>query len=152
MDVLDRQRGNVIRVAFDPLVSGEYAGINFEEPERWGFSGAGRGYDLTGATQLVVSVRCPTPGGISVQSGVAGSVSPFYLIPQSTNYRTMSFSLSSIPATSLANAHILFAVAVSVDHPPSSGTLLIDWAQLLPVPSSHTNILGFPLARSEEHT
>ena len=146
MNVLDRQRGNVIRVAFDPLVSGEFAGVNFEDPEGWGVSGAGRGYDLTGATQLVVSVRCPTPGGISIQFGVAGNVFPFYFIPQTTNYQTIAFSLSSIPASALTNAHIVFSLAVSVDWPPSSGTLLIDWVQFLPVPSSHTNVLGFPLA------
>ena len=146
MAVLDRQRGNVVRVTFDPLVPGEYAGLNFEEPENWGILRTGVGYDLTGATQLVVCVRCPTPGGISVQFGVAGSVSPFYFIPQSTNYQTISFDLSAVPGSALANEHILLSVAVSVDVSPSSGTLLIDWVKFLPVPPSQTNVLGFPLA------
>ena len=63
--VLDRLRGNVMRIVFDPLASGEYAGVNFEEPENWGSLRTGVGYDLTGVTQLVASVRSPTPGGIS---------------------------------------------------------------------------------------
>jgi hypothetical protein len=91
-------------------------------------------------------VRCPTPGGISVQFGVAGYVSSFYFIPQTTNYLTFLFSLTGIPAWAMANAHILFSVAVSVDVPPSNGALQIDWVQLLPVPTSHTNALGFPVA------
>jgi hypothetical protein len=72
MNSLDRQLGNVLRISFDPFSSGEFAGVNIEEPEGWGVSQAGRGYDLTGVTQAVVRLRSPTPGGIAVQFGVAG--------------------------------------------------------------------------------
>jgi len=86
----------------------------------------GVGYDLTAVTQALVRLRCPTPGGLSVQFGVAGYTSAFVGIPQGTNYSLLPLTLS-IPASDLTNVHLLFSVAVSVDAPPSSGSLLIDW-------------------------
>jgi hypothetical protein len=43
-DRLDRERGNVLRIAFDPLSSGQFAGMNIEEPEGWG--GQHRGWGM----------------------------------------------------------------------------------------------------------
>src|ERR1700722_7742334 len=65
-NILDRQRGNVIQVACRPFSAGEFAGVNFEEPQNWGVLQTGRGYDLKGAIQELFSVRSPPPGGISV--------------------------------------------------------------------------------------
>src|SRR3954465_2801733 len=41
---LDRQRVNVLRVSFDALTSGQFAGVNVEEPEHWGADPRGVGY------------------------------------------------------------------------------------------------------------
>jgi hypothetical protein len=35
---LDRHRGTILRIAFDPLSPGQFAGVNIEEPEGWGCS------------------------------------------------------------------------------------------------------------------
>ena len=69
---MDQTRGTVFQFTFAPLVSGEYVGLNFEEPQNWGAKQEGIGYDLTGATQLVFDAICPT-GGIQVQFSVNGS-------------------------------------------------------------------------------
>ncbi len=145
LNILDRERGNVVRISFDPLSDGEWAGVNFEEPENWGGTKPGAGYDLRGVTQLAVCMRCPTPGGMYVQFGVAGYASDPYLILHSNSYSTIPVYLV-IPPANLTNVHILFSVAVSAAHPPSSGTLLIDWVKFLPVPPSQANALGFPVA------
>jgi len=145
LNIFDRERGNVFRVTFDRLTGNQFAGVNFEEPERWGATRIGVGYNLTGVTQAVVRLRCPTPGGMAVQFGVAGYTSSFIRIPQSDDYSLIRLNFN-IPASVLANVHILFSIAVSVDAAPSSGTLLIDWVQFLPVPARQTNSLGFPLA------
>jgi hypothetical protein len=144
LDLLDQQRGNVLRLTFDSFAAGQFAGVNFEEPERWGVLLKGLGYDLTGATQVVASLRSPTPGGITVQFGVGGFVSAYVHIPQSSNYTTRSFELN-IPASSLTNVNILFAVATDVIHAPNGGTLLLDEVRFEPVPVRQTGILGFPL-------
>ena len=83
---LDRDRGTVLRLSFDALSPGEFAGVNLEEPENWGTLRTGVGYDLRGATQVVFDVRSPTPGGIRVQFGVGGRTTPFIHISQGLTY------------------------------------------------------------------
>src|SRR5579883_1086724 len=51
LNSLDQTRGTVMQVTFDPLTSGQYLGLNIEEPENWGVTQAGVGYNLTGATR-----------------------------------------------------------------------------------------------------
>lgn len=53
MGRLDHDRGTALRVSFDPLLPGEFVGVNIEEPENWGASPRGQGYDLAGATAVV---------------------------------------------------------------------------------------------------
>lgn len=142
---LDRQLGTVLRVSFDAFASGQFAGVNIEEPEGWGTSQAGSGYNLTGVTQAVVRLRSPTPGGIAVQFGVAGFVSPYVQIAQSSNYVTLPL-LVAIPPANLTNVHILFSIATDVAHAPSGGTVLLDFVRFEPNPFRQTNVLGFPLS------
>lgn len=68
---LDRERGTVLQVSFDPMPPGSFAGLNIEEPERCGSAGGGRGHDLRGTRRLVLHARSPSPGGVRVQLGVA---------------------------------------------------------------------------------
>jgi len=49
---LDRKRGNVFRFSIAPLLEGEFAGLNFEEPENYGISRIGNGYDVTDVPYL----------------------------------------------------------------------------------------------------
>src|SRR5207248_3239620 len=106
---LDQIRKNVMRLTFDPLARGEYAGVNIEEPQNWGVTGAGQGYDLRGATDLVFDVRCPTPGGFNVQFGVGQHQAPFVHLPQSATYTTMRIPLASLglSPSDLADVHVL---------------------------------------------
>ncbi len=144
---LDRGRGTVLRITFGSQPIGSFAGVNIEEPENWGVKQSGNGYDLRGVTKLMVDVRSPTPGGIRVQFGIAGSTSTFIHIPQSVTYTTLSFSIAS--ALSLANVHILFAVVTNDVNAPGGGTLLLDNIRFEPLPLSHRKAqrtLSFPLS------
>ena len=46
---MDQAHGTVMQLVFDPLALGEFVGVNLEEPENWGVTQAGVGYDLRGA-------------------------------------------------------------------------------------------------------
>lgn len=144
---LDRTRGNVLRITFDPLTGSEFAGINIEEPENWGGSAGALGYDLRGATAVVFDVRSPTPGGVRVQFGVAGAAGGYVLIPQSGTYTTMTISFASLglSSTALANANILFAVAANSIDTPGGGTVLLDNIRFTPTPTAQATVLSFPV-------
>jgi hypothetical protein len=143
LNSLDRERGNVFRVSFDAFGAGEYAGVNIEEPEHWGETQTGVGYNLTGCTQLVVNVRVPTHGGLAVKLLPLGYDSGrFYRIPQSSNYSELRIPVPS--SAPLTNVHVLMTVVSSVDLSPKGGTILIDNARFKPAPFSQTNSLGFP--------
>src|SRR2546423_3911181 len=73
---MDRVRGTVIRVSLDPLASGEFVGINIEEPENWGANNRGIGYDLRGATQVCFDALSPS-SNLQVQFGVGGLTGSF---------------------------------------------------------------------------
>jgi hypothetical protein len=147
-DRLDLVRGNVLRVTFDPLTLGQFAGFNFEEPEHFGAQGTGRGYDLRGATHVEFDVRSPTTGGVRVQFGVDGSVTPFMHIPQSPTYTHLSIPLASLGLSSsdLADVHLLFTVVTNDFNAPDGGTVLIDNIAFTPVPTVQQSQPGFPLA------
>lgn len=145
---LDRERGNVFRISFDPLSADQFAGVNIEEPENWGERMRGVGYDLRGANALVLEVRSPTAGGIRAQFGVGGGVTEFMQISQSPNFSTMTIHLSSLRPTlsNLADVHILFTIVTNGANAPGGGTLLIDNIRFTPVPTSRQTALSFPVA------
>ena len=140
---MDQTRGTVLQLSFDALASGEYVGLNFEEPQNWGANQNGIGYNLTGATQLVFDAVSPT-GGIQVQFSVNGSAVAYRGIPQ--QWTTITISLSSLGLTSLTGVHLLFGVATNDVNAPHGGTVLLDNIHFLPVPTSQTTALGLPLA------
>src|SRR5260370_24388106 len=94
--VLDRSRGTVLRISFDPQTSGNFAGANIEEPENWGVLQTGTGYDLRGATSVTFDVR--SPNGAVVQFGVGRCVTNF--TPISQKWTKMSPALSCLVAPS----------------------------------------------------
>ena len=145
---MDQVRGTVMSVAFDPLALGEYVGVNIEEPENWGVTQVGVGYDLRGATQVVFDARSPTPGGVDVQFGVDQHTAAFIHIPQSTTYSTMTIPLNTLGLTSsdLSNVHILFSIAENDMHGAQGGIVLLDSIRFNPAPTSQQSQLGFPLA------
>jgi hypothetical protein len=147
-DRLDHDHGTVLSVSFGSLSSGQFAGVNFEEPEGWGANPRGDGYDLRTATQVVFDVRSPTPGGLQVQFGVGGSTTNFVTIPYSSTYSKMSIDLNSLtPAPpNLADAHILFTIVTNGTHAPNGGTLLLNNIRFEPIPTPQQAALGFPLS------
>jgi hypothetical protein len=145
---LDRQRGTILTISFDPQKPGEFAGVNIEEPRDWGSKRTGRGYDVRGATAVMFEIRTPTPGGVSVQFGVGEHTTSFVHIPQSPTYRTMSITFASLGLSSqdLADLHVLFTVVTNDVNAPNGGTVLLDNIRFVPVPDSAKNATSFPLA------
>ena len=142
---LDATRGTVFRITFPPLSSGQFAGLNFEEPENFGANGQPlntNGYDLTGATNVVFDVR--SPGGIKVQFGFGQCVTNFMNIGPS--WTTLTIPLNSLvpppqgfvacppSPTSLASAHFLFTVVTNDSNAPAGGSVLLDNIRFTPVP------------------
>lgn len=142
---MDRERGTVLRIAFDPLLPGEFAGVNIEEPEHWGGQPRGIGYDLRGATQMTLDVR--SPGGIRVQFGAGGCTSLFFTIPPTRAYTTLSIPLNSLSCIpDLSNVHLLFTIVTNADNAPNGGTVLLDNIRFEPVPIRQQSALSFPLS------
>jgi hypothetical protein len=141
--ILDRQRGTVMRVTFDPQTPGNFAGINIEEPENWGVLRTGTGYDLSGTVNVVFDVR--SPDGATLQFGVGGCNTAYTPIPVTWTTLTVPLdSLSCIP--DLSNVHILFAIAANDLYTSGGGTALLDNIQFVPVLTSQQTALGFPFA------
>ena len=138
----DTARGTVFQASFDPLVSNEFAGVNFEEPTNFATRSGVRGYDLRGATRLVFDVRSPSPGGIRVQFGIAGQTRDFILIPQSAGYSSMSLPLAGID---LSATNILFTIVTNAANAPAGGTVLVDNLKVDPAPSSLSSVVGLPV-------
>ena len=139
--LLDRERGTVLRITFDPLVAGEFAGVNFEEPEGWGADPRGVGYDLRGATHLALDAR--SPDGLQVQFGLGGATSGFLDIPQ--DWTELSIPLSSLVSSqALEDVHVLFTVVTNDTHASSGGTVLLDRVRLDPPPSRQQGTPTFP--------
>ncbi len=142
-DALDRERGTVFRLTFDPLAAGEFAGLNFEEPEGWGGDPRGSGYDLRGASELVLEAR--SPDGLSVQFGLGGGTSAFVALPE--EWTELSFPLTSLsPTPDLTEVHLLFSIATNDSNASSGGTVLVDRVRLEPAPTRQATVLGFPLS------
>lgn len=139
---LDRARGTVLRIAFDPLAPGEFIGVNVEEPENWGALPRGRGYDLRGSTHLVLEAR--SPDGLMVRFGTAGATTaPISLTSTWTEYH---FALGPLVSpAALADAHILFTVETNDIMAPAGGTVLIDDVRFEPVPTAERSTPGLPV-------
>lgn len=135
---LDCDRGTVARISFAPLGSGEFAGVNFEEPENWGVLQAGSGYDLSGSTQVSFETR--SPDGISVRFEAGDGSRAFMTIPP--EWTTVTFSLGS----NLQDVHKLFTVVTNNDNAPFGGTLLLDNIRFEPMPTGQNNVEGLPLS------
>jgi hypothetical protein len=141
---LDVVRGTVMSISFDftPGLPAEFAGVNFEEPENWGTSQQGVGYDLRGSENLVLDAR--SPGGISAQFGVAGQTSGFYSIP--ADWTTITIPLSTLAIPDLSDVHLLFTVVTNDTESPSGGTILLDNVRFEPVPDVRSAALSLPLS------
>lgn len=150
LNVIDRQRGNVLQVVFNSFSPGQFAGVNFEEPQGGGAGQIGLGYDLRGASNIVFDVRNPTGNSIRFFFSVAGSQPLWIELPSSTNFGTVTIPIGWFSAVSLTNVHILFSISDSYDLMTSGGsnggTLLFDNIRFEPNPFSQTNALGLPLS------
>jgi hypothetical protein len=145
---LDLSRGTVTRVTFGPLGSGQFAGIDWEEPQSYVSTGTGIGYDLTGATRILFSVRSPT--GIIVQFGAGGQTTSWVTLPKSSSYMTACIAVFGPAALTcppdstlkldlaapivLSSVNLLFTVATNVEHAPNGGIVLLDDIQYDPPP------------------
>lgn len=145
--VLDPTRGTVFQLVFLPLIrgSGEYAGLNFEEPQNWGVTQQGKGYDLTGSTALLFDAISPT-GGIGIQISVAGKASQYISIPTQWTPITITFASLGITPGNLASAHLLFGIASNDANAPNGGIVLLDNIRLDPAPAAQASALSFPIA------
>jgi hypothetical protein len=144
-DRLERERGTVLRISFEPLASGDYAGVNVEEPENWGTTRRGVGYDLRGASQVVLDLRSPT--GIQVQLGLGGCTGEFLAVPPGPVFQRVRLPLVWPHCEpNLADTHLLFTVATNGSHAPGGGTLLVDSIRLEPLPQARRTTLGLPLS------
>jgi hypothetical protein len=142
--VLDTVRGTVLRFSFAAQASGDWAGVNIEEPENWGVLQTGSGYDLRGAQNVVFDARSPDMG--TVQFGVGECVTQEYQqIPQ--NWETVAIPLSSLvppPGSTascppaLESVHVLFTVVTDSQYAPNGATVLLDNIQFTPPPARAT--------------
>lgn len=152
MERLDCVRGTGLRVSFDPLSPVEYAGVNIEEPEQWGTNNRGMGYDLRGATHLVLEARSPNARGTKIQFGVGGCVTDFLSIGrQWQEYRIALNSLKDpeylTPCSpNLVDVHVLFTVTTNGANARNGATVLLDNIRFEPVPTSQQSMLSFPLS------
>lgn len=142
--VLERSRGTVLQVRFDPLSTTQFAGVNIEEPEDWGVHLGGAGYDLRGATGVRFAMR--SPNAVRAQFGVGKRTAPFVSVPQT--WTDMSIPLSSLGLgdAELADVHVLFTVVTKDVNAPSGGTVLIDQVRFEPAPARQATVLALPLS------
>ena len=141
---LDQIRGTVFRVTFDPLATGEFVGLNFEEPEHWGFTRVGRGYDLRGATELVLDVISPT-GGINVQFSINGQTASYMTIPRQWTTITINLGSLGLSQSDLSAVNLLFGIASNEFNDRNGGTVLLDNIRFQPVPTTQSTSLGLPI-------
>jgi hypothetical protein len=142
---MDRVRGTVMRISFDPLASGEFVGINIEEPENWGVKQTGIGYDIRGATQVCLDALSPSQN-FQVQFGVGGHTGAFLTLSNQWTNTCLNLSSLGLTQTDLANVHILFTIVSNDIHAGSGGTVLLDNIRFDPLPTIQTTALSFPLA------
>jgi hypothetical protein len=143
---LDRTRGTILSITFDPLASGETAAVHIVEPEGGSPRASGKGYDVTGATSITFEVRTPSPTGIDVQFGAGDHLSDFTHIAPSEIFTAMTLPITGLPEAALRDLRVLFTVSTDQSHAAQGGTLLIDNIRFAPAPGARRGVLGFPLA------
>jgi hypothetical protein len=140
--VLDQTRGTVFSVSFNSIPPGRFEGLNIEEPENWGVSQTGMGYDLRGTANLVFDVRSPTSAQASFGMGQCTGSQVYNLTPA---WQLITLPIS--PNCILSNVHILFSVGVANNGQQTANHIvLIDNIAYDPVPASHLQALGFPVS------
>jgi hypothetical protein len=158
--LLDRTHGTVAQISFAPLAPTDFAGLDFEEPKGYVSSLSGVGYNLTGASQILFSVRSPT--GITLQFGVGGQTTQPVSLPQSNTYATACIAVQGVAAQicpanaaykldlagpiDLTSVHLLFTVVTNGELAPGGGTVLLDNIYYDPVPIAQTSALSLPLS------
>jgi hypothetical protein len=139
--VLDTVRGTVLRFSFAPQMSGSYAGVNIEEPEHWGVTQTGTGYNLQDVNSVTFDVR--SPDNAQVEFGVGECTTPNYSAPLPATWTTMTIPISSLvcryPLTiqqpDMSDVHVLFSVTVEGQYSPNGATVLLDNVHFTPVPA-----------------
>lgn len=142
---MDRVRGTVMRISFDPLAPGEFVGINIEEPQNWGVIQTGIGYDLSGATQVCFDALSPS-SNFKVQFGVGGKTGAFMALSNQWANTCLNLSSLGLTQTDLANVHLLFTIVSNDVNASSGGTVLLDNIRFDPLPAIQAAALSFPLA------
>jgi hypothetical protein len=142
----DVTRGNVFRIAFPPLIAGEFAGLIFQEPQDYDPQKLpGIGYDLRSATMLQFDVR--SPNEIRVQFGVGNCVTDF--IKLDASWKTLTLLLNNDCPPDISNTHVLFTVGTNTNVAPAGGSVLLDNVKFLPVPARQKidpKALSFPVS------
>jgi hypothetical protein len=138
--VLDTVRGTVMRMSFDPQTTGNFAGLNIEEPQNWGVLQTGAGYDLRGANSITFDIRSPDSAQVQFSVGKSGTIgcTTSYTQPISSTWTSMTIALgpSDLSCTpDLSGVHILFGVATNDTHAPNGATVLLDNIKFTPVPT-----------------
>ena len=141
-------RGTVIRIDLNSQSPKTLTVFSVEQPVDWSTRGTGEGYDLRGAKELVFDIRTPTPGGVELQFGVAGSRTDLIWIPRSRAYTTISIPLGQLGLSEkdLDDVHRLFTVAVNAGSPAGDAIVFLDNIQFEPIPYIRSHSLGFPLS------
>lgn len=159
-NALDQVNGTVFQISSAPMASGQFAGIDFEEPQGYVASPRGGGYNLTGATSILFSVR--SPSGITVQFGAGGQTTAPVALPPSNTYAAACLAIQGAAQTvcpagaaiklnlsgpiDLAAVHLLFTVVTNDQQAPRGGTVLLDNIRYNPVPSTQTTAPSLPLS------
>ena len=101
------------------MTSSDFAGLNIEEPENWGVTQQGIGYDLRDAANVVIDVR--SPGGLKLRFGVNQCSTALITLPPSTTYTRMTIPLNTLNCSDYSNVHVLFTIGVSGADSPNGG-------------------------------
>ncbi len=141
----DPVHGTVLSVQFDALSGSAVAGLNIQDPENFGLSQPGGGYDLRGATRVLFDIRTPTQDGVNLQFGVAGALTNTVHLDRNGSYTTWSIPLNLLtPAPNFAAAHVLFTVQATAAGMPGGGVVLLDNIRFDPPPAAHASALSLP--------
>ena len=150
---LDAARNTVFRIAFPPLKSYEFVGLNFQDPEM-SVGTMRNGYDLRPATSVQFESR--SPSRLTVQFGVGDCVSDFQTLTPTWQMITIPLETLAAPRDTsnacppdITKTNILFTVVTNGAEAPDGGTILIDNIQFLPIPTrqkNDLNALSLPLA------
>jgi len=140
---LDRARGSVLRITFAALSPGQFAGLNFEEPDDYSTLRYGPGYDLRGVQTLTFNAVSPASGTV-VQFGVGGKPGRPMAIPSRWKHFSVDISSFGLSNEELSDVHILFTVAADHERAAKGATVLMDDIRFEPAPKRIAPVLGLP--------